>query len=69
MIISIEVRVRVQPPQTINKAVAMLAALTGITRSPTQVRLFLKRLSLQHRNTPCVPCSHSAFGLSKKLNL
>jgi transposase len=37
---------RAHPPRTINAAVAMLAALTGIKRSPTQVRLCLKHLGL-----------------------
>src|SRR5262245_40380866 len=37
---TMEAQGRAHPPQTINEAVAMRAALTGIKRSPTQVRLF-----------------------------
>ena len=52
---TIEAQVRAHPPQTINEAVAMLAALTGIKRSPTQVRLFLKHLGLQRRKVGVLP--------------
>ena len=51
----IEAQVRAHPPQTINEAVAMLEALTGIKRSPTQVRLFLKHLGLQRRKVGLLP--------------
>jgi transposase len=46
---------RAHPPQTINEAVAMLAALTGIKRRPTHVRLFLKHLGLQRRKVGVLP--------------
>jgi transposase len=52
---TIEAQVRAHPPQTINEAVAMLKALTGIKRSPTQVRLFLKHLGLQRRKVGLLP--------------
>ena len=52
---TIEAQVRAHPPQTINEAGAMLAALTGIKRSPTQVRLFLKHLGLQRRKVGVLP--------------
>jgi hypothetical protein len=45
---TMETHVREPPPQTINEAVARLETLTGLRRSPTQVRLFLTRLGL-HR--------------------
>jgi hypothetical protein len=51
----IEAQGRAHPPQTIHEAVAMLAALTGIHRSPTQVRLFLKHLGLQRRKAGLLP--------------
>ena len=44
---TLEAHLREHPPQTINEAVAVLETLTGIRRSPTQVRLFLKQLGLQ----------------------
>jgi transposase len=52
---TIEAQVREHPPQTINEAVTMLEALTGIKRSPTQVRLFLKHLGLQRRKVGLLP--------------
>ena len=52
---TIEAQIWAHPPQTINAAVAMLAALTGIKRSPTQVRLFLKHLGLQRRKGGLLP--------------
>lgn len=44
---TLEAHLREHPPQTINEAVTVLATLTGIRRSPTQVRRFLKQLGLQ----------------------
>ena len=52
---TIEAQVRAQPPQTINEAVAMLEALTGIRRRPTQVRLFLTHLGLHRRKVGVLP--------------
>jgi transposase len=52
---TIETHVREHPPQTINEAVAMLEALTGIRRSPTQVRLFLTHLGLHRRKAGLLP--------------
>lgn len=40
---SIEAYFKMHPPATINEACAKIAELTGIRRSPTQVRLFLKK--------------------------
>jgi transposase len=44
---TLEAHLRDHPPQTINEAVAAIETLTGIRRSPTQVRLFLKPLGLK----------------------
>jgi len=44
---TLEAHLREHPPQTINEAIAVLEALTGIRRSPTQVRRFLKHLGLK----------------------
>ena len=44
---TIAAHLREQPPQTIKEAVTVLDTLTGIRRSPTQVRRFLKQLGLQ----------------------
>jgi transposase len=52
---TIEAQVRAHPPQTINEAVTMLEALTGIRRSPTQVRVFLRHLGLRRRKVGVLP--------------
>lgn len=52
--------VREHPPQTINEAVTMLEALTGIRRSPTQVRLFLTHLGLHRRTVGLLPAKGDA---------
>ena len=52
---TIEMHGREHPPQTINEAVAMLETLTGIRRSPTQVRLFLTHLGLHRRKVGLLP--------------
>jgi transposase len=44
---TIEAHLREHPPQTINEAIVVLETLTGIRRSPTQVRQFLKQLGLK----------------------
>jgi hypothetical protein len=43
------------PPQTINEAVAVLAALTGIKPSPTQVRRFLTHIGARRRKVGVLP--------------
>jgi hypothetical protein len=50
-----ETHVREHPPPTLNEAVAMLETLTGIRRSPTQVRLFLPHLGLHRRKGGVLP--------------
>src|SRR5256886_16541956 len=44
---TIEAHLWAHPPHTINEAISVIEALTGIRRSPTQVRLFLKHLGLR----------------------
>src|SRR5213080_4732878 len=44
---TIEAHLRAHPPHTINEAISVIEALTGIRGSPTQVRLFLKPLGLR----------------------
>ena len=44
---TVEAHLRAHPPQAIPEAVAVLETLTGLRRSPTQVRLFLKQLGLK----------------------
>jgi transposase len=43
------------PPHTVAQAVEMIERLTGIRRSATQVRLFMKRLGMKFRKTGAIP--------------
>ncbi len=43
------------PPATANEARAKIEELTGIRRSPTQVRNFLKQLGLRRLKVGCLP--------------
>lgn len=47
------------PPATINEAVAKIEEVTGIRRSPTQVRLFLKRLGMRCLKVGVLPAKAS----------
>ena len=42
-------------PATIAEAVARIEELTGIKRSPTQVRVFLKKLGFRRLKVGCLP--------------
>ncbi len=44
---TIEAYLQQHPPATINEAVFRIEELTGVRRSPTQVRLFLKSLGMR----------------------
>jgi transposase len=47
---------RAHPPASINEAVAAISDLTGLSRSPTQVRLFLKeKCGMRRRKTGTLP--------------
>jgi transposase len=53
---SIEAHLREHPPATINEARAKIAELTGIHRSPTQVRMFVKNVcGMKPRKTGVLP--------------
>ena len=52
---SLEEHFRQQLPATIAEAQNAIAKLTGVHRSPTQVREFLHRLGMKHRKTGFVP--------------
>ncbi len=43
------------PPRTVAEAQAKIEDITGIKRSPTQIRAFLKRIGLQYRKVGYVP--------------
>jgi transposase len=44
---TLEAHLRAHPPHTINEAISVIEALTGLRRSPTQIRVFLKHLGLK----------------------
>lgn len=43
------------PPRTVSEAQAKIEALTGIQRSPSQIRTFLKRLGMECRKVGFIP--------------
>ena len=44
-----------EPPQTINEAQDRIKKMTGIKRSPTQIRIFLKKLNYKYLKAGSVP--------------
>ena len=52
---SLEEHFREHPPQNIAEAQATIEELTGIKRSPTQIRAFLKRIGMKVRKVGFVP--------------
>src|SRR5947199_23827 len=52
---SLEAYFKVHPPASIPEAVKRIEELTGLKRSPTQVRIFLKKLGLKRLKTYAVP--------------
>jgi len=68
---SLETEFKARPPQTINEAVERIEEKTGLRRSPTQVRQFLKamgmkRLKVGHVPAKADPPAQAAF-LEEKL--
>lgn len=52
---TIEDYFRSKPPQNINEAMTIIEEMTGIKRSPTQVRLFLKSIGMRCLKVGFVP--------------
>jgi transposase len=52
---TLEAYLLAHPPATVAEAQAKIAALTGITRGPTQVRQFLHRLGMKPRKVGTIP--------------
>lgn len=48
------------PPMTANEAKARIERITGISRSPTQVRLFMKRHGFRYRKAGHIPAKADA---------
>ena len=46
------------PPANATHAAAMIEELTGIKRSPTQIRIFLKKLGLKRLKTYAIPAKY-----------
>lgn len=57
---TIEEYFRKHPPSTINEAVCKIEELTGIKRSPTQVRKFLKSIGMKCRKVGMIPSKADA---------
>jgi len=51
----LEAEFRSNPPKTINEVRKRIERLTGILRSPIQVRQFIKKLGLKHLMVGQVP--------------
>jgi len=52
---TLEAHFRTHPPRTVAEAQATIEQLTGIRRSPTQIRAFLKRIGMQVRKVGTMP--------------
>jgi transposase len=52
---SLEAHFRAHPPRTVAQAQAEIEQLTGIRRSPTQIRAFLKRIGMHLRKVATMP--------------
>src|SRR6266487_6087986 len=52
---TLEAHFRAHPPRTVAQAQAEIEQLTGIRRSPTQIRAFLKRIGMQLRKVGAMP--------------
>jgi transposase len=52
---TLEAHFRAHPPHTVAEAQATIEQLTGIRRSPTQIRAFLKRIGMQVRKVGTMP--------------
>jgi len=52
---TLEAHFRTHPPRTVAEAQATIEQLTGIRRSPTQIRAFLKRIGMQVRKVGAMP--------------
>lgn len=57
---AIEAEFTAKPPQTINEATERIAQLTGVRRSPSQVRQFLRRLGMKRLKVGQIPAKADA---------
>ncbi len=53
--VSLQESFQQQPPVSSNQALARIKELTGIERSPTQVRTWMKKIGMKYRKTGQVP--------------
>ena len=61
---SLQAHFEKHPPRSINEAVGVIEELTGLKRSPTQVRFFLKGLGFKRLKVGC--CPGKAFNEEKR---
>ena len=52
---NLEPRFRATPPASLNQACAIIAEATGVRRSPTRVREYLRQLGLKRRKGGTIP--------------
>jgi transposase len=52
---SLETYFRAHPPASAKQAMAIIETLTGVTRSPERVRVFLKRMGMKCRKAGMIP--------------
>jgi transposase len=57
---TLEAYFKEHPPTTIAQAIERIKQLTGLRRSPTQVRIFLNKLGLKRLKTYAVPAKYDA---------
>lgn len=53
--VQLEAQFRAHPPQTVTQARALIREQTGLERSPTQIRAFLRRIGMKLRQTATLP--------------
>lgn len=56
---TLEAHFTAHPPANATQAAAMIEELTGIKRSPTQIRIFMKKLGLKRLKTYAIPAKYN----------
>lgn len=55
---TLEAHFQAHPPANASQAAAVIKEITGIKRSPTQIRIFLKKLGLKRLKTYAIPAKY-----------
>jgi transposase len=56
---TLEAHFTAHPPANATQAAAMIEEVTGIKRSPTQIRIFMKKLGLKRLKTYAIPAKYN----------